>query len=534
MANTIATKGTGGRPATGSIVWEDPETKTKPIAIRVTLPNGKRKLVPLPPGTTAEEGEALRPVLAERARFAVDDHAGETVAERGPRWCDWRDSSGLSCAQGDRARLALHVYPVIGAMEIEADASDLRPQLKRLVLILDANARRGFTVDANEKRRPFSHKTAVNVWATVCALFRDAYRAKDPNFCVRDDDPTEGIAGPDPGPEKAKTYLWPSEFLKLVTCELVPQRWRRLFALAVYTYARASELALLEWSDVDLEHGTILIHVANDAVRKRKKDTKTHLARRIPMEPALLPLLQALHVESKGCGRVLRMPPAGKLSTKLKEFLRRAGVTRADLFTNDATRKALRFHDLRASGITWMGVRGDAPMKIMQRAGHRFFTTTQGYLREAENLAAGFGAVFPSLPPELLEKPTTRRKVSAVVSAFGLPRTLDPAKNKLDIVGARGFEPPTPRSRTECATRLRYAPYHRPVSRSDSVRDARARAAAPYDGRFLLRQRDNAISLHDALSRVSSGAVSVPCIRKGWKNFHGDLHEVDFAGIVVL
>ncbi len=27
-----------------------------------------------------------------------------------------------------------------------------------------------------------------------------------------------------------------------------------------------------------------------------------------------------------------------------------------------------------------------------------------------------------------------------------------------DVVGARGFEPPTPRSRTECATRLRYAP----------------------------------------------------------------------------
>jgi hypothetical protein len=27
------------------------------------------------------------------------------------------------------------------------------------------------------------------------------------------------------------------------------------------------------------------------------------------------------------------------------------------------------------------------------------------------------------------------------------------------FVGARGFEPPTPRSRTECATRLRYAPW---------------------------------------------------------------------------
>ena len=28
----------------------------------------------------------------------------------------------------------------------------------------------------------------------------------------------------------------------------------------------------------------------------------------------------------------------------------------------------------------------------------------------------------------------------------------------LKVVGARGFEPPTPWSRTRCATRLRYAP----------------------------------------------------------------------------
>ena len=29
------------------------------------------------------------------------------------------------------------------------------------------------------------------------------------------------------------------------------------------------------------------------------------------------------------------------------------------------------------------------------------------------------------------------------------------------MVGARGFEPPTPCSRSRCATRLRYAPHHR-------------------------------------------------------------------------
>src|SRR5438477_11899947 len=40
---------------------------------------------------------------------------------------------------------------------------------------------------------------------------------------------------------------------------------------------------------------------------------------------------------------------------------------------------------------------------------------------------------------------------TAVVAAVGLGRVQY-------LVGARGFEPPTPASRTQCATRLRYAP----------------------------------------------------------------------------
>jgi hypothetical protein len=36
--------------------------------------------------------------------------------------------------------------------------------------------------------------------------------------------------------------------------------------------------------------------------------------------------------------------------------------------------------------------------------------------------------------------------------------TNQPYKSAGKKIGARGFEPPTPRSRTVCATRLRYAP----------------------------------------------------------------------------
>src|SRR5258708_17238088 len=91
------------------------------------------------------------------------------------------------------------------------------------------------------------------------------------------------------------------------------------------------------------------------------------------------------------------MPSVGSLSAKLKGYLRRAGVDRADLFVSDATRKAITFHDLRATGITWMAIRGDEPLRIMQRAGHDDFDTTQRYIREAEAVREGFGEVFPPL-----------------------------------------------------------------------------------------------------------------------------------------
>jgi integrase len=69
------------------------------------------------------------------------------------------------------------------------------------------------------------------------------------------------------------------------------------------------------------------------------------------------------------------------LAEGLRTYLEVAGVTRADLHTADATRKAMTFHDLRATGLTWLAIRGDDPLKIKQGAGHSAFTTTEGYIR---------------------------------------------------------------------------------------------------------------------------------------------------------
>jgi hypothetical protein len=52
-----------------------------------------------------------------------------------------------------------------------------------------------------------------------------------------------------------------------------------------------------------------------------------------------------------------------------------------------------------------MAMRGDPPLVIMQRCGHRDFKTTQIYIREAEAIGGGasVGVCFPPLPFCLLE-----------------------------------------------------------------------------------------------------------------------------------
>ncbi|HET7541635.1 MAG TPA: site-specific integrase [Polyangiaceae bacterium] len=96
----------------------------------------------------------------------------------------------------------------------------------------------------------------------------------------------------------------------------------------------------------------------------------------------------------------------------------------AALFRNDATSKRLRFHDLRGTGLTWMAIRGDDPLKIQQRAGHTTFDMTQKYIRTAE--AEAIGDVFPPLPACLqsakgqLNCPKDPQVIDIVVEAPGI------------------------------------------------------------------------------------------------------------------
>jgi integrase len=141
---------------------------------------------------------------------------------------------------------------------------------------------------------------------------------------VRSDNPCADVEGPDRGDTKAKQFLWPAMFLAFARDDRIPISWRRLLALSAYLYVRPEEMAALEWDDVRIEEGFVLVHRAmamHSTDRGRVKSTKTGTTRRIPIELNLRPLLEAMKEESGGKGaphsdpvRIAAAPNASALS----------------------------------------------------------------------------------------------------------------------------------------------------------------------------------------------------------------------------
>jgi integrase len=390
----------------GTAIWESGRWKAK-----ITLADGSRVLIEMPtvPPSASKakaqeaaaayaerERETGKILAARRAAGTAKPDGGESIESYLKRWLAERAAQGLTSIKDDRQRARDYITPTIGSLSI-AGATKL--DIRRLVQALDDNVRAG----------EVGWKTAHHVWTLTRTMFKDACSSKRAELVVREDDPTDKVEGPDRGEQLARTYLYPSEFQKLITCKDVPVEWRRLYAMAAYTLSRAGELSALRWDAVDLERGVIHFRQATDRRTKGAvKSTKSGKARRIPIEPTLRPLLDTLLREAT-TANVIRVP-VSKRADSLREHLELAGVRRAELFAPPkdgsvaATWAPLTFHDLRGTGVTWMALRGDEPLVIQQRAGHANFATTQRYLREAETLGRDGGVPFPPLPADLLDE----------------------------------------------------------------------------------------------------------------------------------
>jgi len=382
------------RKKTGTIV----KTRDGRLQAIISLPGGGRKrLPPFPRGTSeamarekaayyTEQAVALGIVApAPRAQQLDDGDSG--MSRWLALWVADRDARGHSSTRENMSHYRLHIQPSVGPAHVK---DWTKAMLRKLSADLDAKVQAG----------DMAWKMATNVWGTAIKMADDARASKLDTIKCRDDNPADGVRGPYRGNETAKQFLYPSELLQFVRCQKVPLEWRRLVAIAVYTYMRDGELRVLRCSAVDTEHQIVKVTEAADRLGGEAKGTKSKRARPVPMETSLVPLMAALC--GGGSERLLPGMPT-HMSRTFRRWLKIAGVNRHELHHASPTTRPIRFHDLRATGITWMAVRGDDPLRIMQRAGHENFETTQAYLRLAEALRVGFGDVFPTLPPELYE-----------------------------------------------------------------------------------------------------------------------------------
>jgi integrase len=386
----------GGRPRVGTLL----KTRDGRLQGQVTLGDGSRsRLKPFPKGTsramakehTAYQAAIAATVFPKKAKGEAAQELPDTPMGRWAKaWLADRTARGYSSVRDNTAHYLRHIAPSVGPKHVrDWDRDDFRKLSRDL--------------DIKVQAKELAWKSAINVWATATKMAGDAAESKQDAIRCRADNPATGVRGPDRGDDVGEQYLYPSEFLKFVECEKVPSRWRRIVALAIYLYPRDAEIRAMQCRDVDIEHRSTRITKALSKRTGEVKATKGRRHRTVTIEEAVIPLLETIKAERDDEGALVPdMPSERDMARGLRRWLAKAGIDRHELHHRTPTTRPIRFHDLRATGITWMAIRGDDPLKIQHRAGHTDFETTQRYIRMAEAVREGFGVVFPHLPGALV------------------------------------------------------------------------------------------------------------------------------------
>lgn len=242
-----------------------------------------------------------------------------------------------------------------------------------------------------------SGTTARHIWGEVVTAFKEARSSKLDELLVMNGDPTASVQAPIcPDDDRDQAALYPNEVVQLLSCEAIPLSRRRVYAVAIYTGMRLSEMPRFEAKHIDFEHDII-------SVPGKKTDAAV---RQVPIDKSLRPLLKILAKERPE-GPLLDCPRSdGKWGSSwlMKHDLGLAELKRADLFRDDDSFMPFTFHGTRHTAITHWAVAGQPLFWLLAVAGHTDPKMTQRYLDSAAVIRSTgkFGTPHPPLPPGLL------------------------------------------------------------------------------------------------------------------------------------
>jgi integrase len=381
----------------------------------------QRKRLSTPEGrdlTNKAGDEALaREQAAELSKFYNDEarrrelsrHAARTTVEQfGELWTsgellkthgEVRKLKKKKSVEDDVYRLRAHVYPYIGRKPVaDVTEQDIEQTVARAAAA--AEAKRG---------KPWRQGTKFQLYQILKRLFDLAVKPGR----LRSDNPVSIDLRPGRDSPKLYSFLYPEELLTLLGCTEVPLAHRVHYALGTYTGLRKSSLKPMTCGDLDFEHGTIT-----------SLDSKTGLPQIFAQSDPLLPGIQSLMVVLKRWLEHRGNPPAsallvvdlecreGREAETLREDLKTAGITRKLLFTRSERVEPLRFHDTRATFVTWARRAGKGQGWIADRTGHLTDEMMQRYDRGARQLADLQYEPFPDISKAIPELATDLANVT--------------------------------------------------------------------------------------------------------------------------
>jgi len=406
-------KGSGG----GSVEWRTYADGTGSWIARLIV-NGKPKKRQIidehgrPLTDHERDWERAKEITGKLSEMARALPPAPVVEPRGPRTTvrqfgnDWT-SGALYARHGEVNKLGDKVTAKTDANRLEAnvysfksDDMDVALGDMAVVDVDDVTIEKCFAAAAQaahaRRGKPWRKATKTHLYQVTKRLFDLAIMPGR----LRTTNPVSSMLKP--GKDKAKLYafLYPNELLALLGCREIPLGRRVLYVLGCYCGLRKSSLVPLVWEWVDFQHGMLTALVNKNGVPQVfevRDDVMTVLQRWY--EHCGSPKRDTDVVRDLG-------GPDGRDAETLRDDLRLAGITRALLFSDAPNVQPMRFHDTRATFVTWAKRAGKGDGWISDRTGHLTPAMLDRYNRGARQLADLQYEPFPDLTtaiPEFVE-----------------------------------------------------------------------------------------------------------------------------------